>query len=323
MQYDVITIGSSTRDAFLISKQIKLFPSEKFVTGVGECVALGTKIDLDNLVLSTGGGATNAAATFGSLKLKTAIISRIGADSAGADVLHDLTAHHVDTSLMRVVKDGATAYSTLLTEARGGERTALVFRGISGDFSDADIPWSKLKTKWIYLTSLGNPTLVKKIITHAHKHNIKIAWNPGQAEINAGLKTWKPLLASIHLLLMNREEMQALTSKTDLEAMFEVLQANGTVRIVTDGPNGAFVYRDGWMIRAMPGKTKPISRTGAGDAFGSGFLTSLIKTDDLRQALAVGITNAESVIQHYGAKTGILKQWPSATVLKKAIIKEL
>ena len=323
MQYDVITIGSSTRDAFLVSKQIKLFPSEKFVTGVGECVALGTKIDLDNLVLSTGGGATNAAATLGSLKLKTAIISRIGADSAGADVLHDLTAHHVDTSLMQVIKGGATAYSTLLTEAKGGERTVLVYRGISADFSESDIPWNKLKTKWIYLTSLGNPALVKKIITYASKHNINIAWNPGQAEIKAGLKTWKALLPSIQLLILNREEMVELTGKTETEAIFEALHADGTVRILTDGPNGAFVYRDGWMIRSMPGKTKSISRAGAGDAFGSAFLAGLIKTDDLRHALALGILNAESVIQHYGAKTGILKQWPSATVLKKIITKEL
>lgn len=321
--YDIITIGSATRDAFLVSKQIKLIASEKFVTGVGECVALGSKIDLDNLVLSTGGGATNAAATFGSLGLKTAVVTRIGSDSAGAEVLHDLTAHHVDTSLVRVLKGEATAYSALLTEAKGGERTALVYRGVSSEFTAKDVSWSKLKTHWIYLTSLGNVALVKKILTHAAKHHISVAWNPGQAEIKAGLKTWKPFLKTVRVLILNREEMQALTGKTDEETMFAALHTDGTVRVLTDGPNGAFVYRDGWVVRSQPSKVKAISRTGAGDAFGSAFVAGLIKTDDLKHALAGGMINAESVIQHYGAKTGIIKHWPANEQLKKISLKEL
>ena len=68
--YDVITIGAGLRDVFLVSDAFVALKSKKFSTGVGECLALGTKIELDDIVLTTGGGASNAAATFGSLYLQ-------------------------------------------------------------------------------------------------------------------------------------------------------------------------------------------------------------------------------------------------------------
>lgn len=321
--YDIITIGSATHDAFLVSKEFKNVSSDKFVTGVGECVALGTKIDLDDLVLSTGGGATNAAVTFGNLGLKTAAIARVGQDCSGAEIVGELRQHHVETTLMRVIPGEQTAYSTLLTELKGGERTVLVYRGASARFTEADIPWSKMKSSWIYLTSVGNIPLVKKIITTAAKKGVNIAWNPGQTEIKAGLKTWKALLPSITVLILNREEAFALTEKMDLEEAFDALYADDTVRLITDGARGATVYHDGWMAHAKPRGVKAISRAGAGDAFGSGFVAGLIKSDNLCVALSTGMINAESVIQHYGAKKGIITKWPNEKEIKKIIIKEL
>ena len=47
--YDVTTIGSATKDVFLISKGFKLIKSNKFKTGTGECFAYGSKIELGNI----------------------------------------------------------------------------------------------------------------------------------------------------------------------------------------------------------------------------------------------------------------------------------
>jgi sugar/nucleoside kinase (ribokinase family) len=66
---------------------------------------------------------------------------------------------------------------------------------------------------------------------------------------------------------------------------------------------------------------KPISTTGAGDAFGSGVLAGLIKKNDIQYGLKLGIINAESVIRHLGAKDGILRAWPTASQLAKIKVK--
>lgn len=318
--YDIITIGAAVRDVFLVSDQFLAIKSKKFPTGIGECVALGSKIEIENIVLTTGGGATNAAATFGSLGFRTATICRVGDDSPGKDVVEDLSHFGVSTHLVRQIKHGETAYSTILT-MKDGERTILVYRGTSADFVARDLPTSALtNTKWIYLTSLGgNLALAKKIITLAHKAGVKVAWNPGKNELEGGLKAFAPLLSMVDVLNMNLEEATLLTGKKKLTDIFKLLHSDGLVRLVTDGTNGATVYRDGWMAHAATTGAKSVSRTGAGDAFGSGFVAGLIKTNDLKEALRIAMINAESVIATYGAKNGILTSWPSP--LKKRKVK--
>jgi sugar/nucleoside kinase (ribokinase family) len=51
---------------------------------------------------------------------------------------------------------------------------------------------------------------------------------------------------------------------------------------------------------------KALEATGAGDSFGSGFISGLLKKDDVEYALDLGITNSESVIRKIGAQEGIL-----------------
>ena len=320
----MITIGSATRDVFLVSDKFIALKSRKFQTGVGECMTLGSKIDVDKLVLTTGGGATNAAGTFASLGLHTATMTRIGDDSTGKDVIDDLSRFGVSTHFVHMVKGGQTGYSVLLT-MKDGERTVLVFRGVSSQFEQQDIHWGGCEqTKWIYLTSLaGNLTLSKKVIENAHRCNIKVAWNPGKGELCSGMKFVVSFLPMVDVLMMNLEEAKLLTGKKQVGPIFKTLHTDGKIRLITDGTNGSYVWRDKWMAHAGTTGAKAISRTGAGDAFGSGFVAGLIKSNDINYALALGTLNAESVVQQFGPKLGILKKWPSSLTIKKINISVL
>lgn len=77
----------------------------------------------------------------------------------------------------------------------------------------------------------------------------------------------------------------------------------------------AFDGKEKYVI--MPhSKVEVKERTGAGDAFACGFITGLIKKDDLNFALKLGRANAESVIGHYGAQNKLLN-WQEAQKLLK------
>ncbi len=318
MKFDVITIGAAVRDVFLASDKFSSIKSAKSKTGAFECMELGAKIELEKITLTTGGGATNAAATFGSLGFKTACIAKIGDDAPGRDVLEGLKKFKVNTKLIKQIPKGQTAYSTILT-MMDGERTVLVYRGVSSSFKSSDIAWKALwKTKWVYLTSLGgNMTLAKKIIEHAHSHKIKVAWNPGSGELKKGFKSFEPLLSKIDILNMNLEEAQLLTKQKGVKKILKKLSSIGKVRIITDGTKGAHILKDDLYTKSKTSGTKGISRTGAGDAFGSGFLAGYIKHDDIKIAAKIGTLNAESVIESFGAKNGILKTWPKKSQLSK------
>ena len=61
--YDIITFGSAAQDIHVKSKLFKILKDEKdFVTGEGLCLALGSKIDVEDIVYTSGGGGTNVAA---------------------------------------------------------------------------------------------------------------------------------------------------------------------------------------------------------------------------------------------------------------------
>ncbi len=136
--FNILTIGSATRDVFLRSKDIQLMPSDKFSTGVGECVALGSKVEADYIHFDTGGGATNAAVTFSRMGLKTAVLSRIGDDGHGMEVLSVLKKEKADVSIIQKTKKEHTAYSVLLLAA-SGERTAIAYRGASAKIEKGKI----------------------------------------------------------------------------------------------------------------------------------------------------------------------------------------
>lgn len=324
--YDVITIGSATRDVFLISKEFRMIASDQFPTGIGECVSLGSKIEVDKMVMTTGGGGTNTAATFSQLaKLKTAVVTRVGDDASARDVLDDLKRAKVSTTLVTKVKGGDTGYSTLLTTV-SGERSVLVHRGVSNDFKQKDIPWDKVKSNWIYMTSLaGNTALALKVVKHAKKNGIRVAYNPGSKELKKGLRALSPIMKELTVFNINMEEakMLAKTDTKDVKKLFEKIARPGVTVIITDGTNGAYAHLDGTTWYARNRNLKAVSRTGAGDAFGSALVASLIAGKGIDEALQIGTINAESVIQSYGAKLGILKRWPSQALMKKIKIKTL
>lgn len=322
--FDVITIGSATRDVFLISDDFKILKSPKSKTGAYECVTLGSKIEIDKMVLTTGGGATNAAATFASLGYRVACVGKIGNDSTGRGLLDELKQHKINTDMIKRVV-GQTAYSCLLTTPTG-ERTVLVHRGVSATLSPSDIPWTKLKSKWLYITSVGgNLALVKRIVQTAHEKNIQVAYNPGMREIKKGRKTFSSLLPMLSVLMINREEAAELTGRPlkDLKGMMKDLTKHNLILIITDGEAGSYACLGDETWFAKPSKAKVVSRTGAGDAFGSGFLSSLMKHDDLPRALQTGTLNAESVIGSIGAKRGILQKLPTNQSLNKIKVKSI
>ncbi len=320
---DVITIGSATRDVFLLSNHFQLIASRKFDAGMGECVPLGAKIDVERKVESTGGGATNAAVTFARLGFGAAAVCRVGDDDAGRGVAAELAREGVRTALLRRVRGGETGYSTLLT-AEGGERSVLVYRGVSARFTAADIPWDRLHARAAYLTSLGgNVRLSARLVRACAHEGALVAWNPGRGEIAAGLRAFKPALPFASVLLVNREEAAALTGAREPRDAFGALVRAGFAgaAVVTDGGKGATAFfRDRAWFCGTTG-ARSVSRTGAGDAFGSGLVAALLKGLALPQALAVGTLNAEGVIGKVGAKAGILKRWPGRAALARVPVK--
>ena len=320
MNFDVVTIGSATRDVFLMSDAFKIIRSPEFTTGLGECLNLGSKNPVDDILFTTGGAATNCAVTFARVGLKAAAICRVGDDEAGHEIIKALKQENIETGFVQVDKDKHTGYSTLLLY-KGGERTILVYRGVANDIDAKKIHWGKLKSKWIYISALGGKKdLLQKIMSTACKNKIKIAWNPGGAELNFGFLKLLPCFQKVNVLNINREEAAKLFNlpfNNLAEILHRVKKLPCKYTIVTDGIRGAYVCCAGRIFHANSYGGKPKNTTGAGDAFGSGFVSGLILGRSVEDALRLGIWNSGLVIKQMGAKTGIWKRLPAQKELQR------
>ena len=86
---------------------------------------------------------------------------------------------------------------------------------------------------------------------------------------------------------------------------------------------GAYACNGMHILHATPPKVKTINTTGAGDAFGAGFTSGIIKEDDMKYALQLGTLNASGVVQKMGAKNGLLPRIPTEVSLSRIKIKEV
>ncbi len=317
--HDIVTIGSAIQDVFLTSKDFELIPSKKFSTGMGECFAFGAKIDVTDVVFDTGGSATNTAATFANLGFRVAACTRIGSDTAGDAIRKALDAFSIDTRLVITDPKRHSGYSVILM-ANTGDRTVLTHRGASEHFLAKELPWDRMRASWWYLGSVaGNLALLKKIFSIAKKNAIQVAWNPGAKEIALGLRRLTPLLRSTTVLMLNREEAALLLGKNgETKKLLSELQAiTGSLVIITDGKKGSMA-QDGAAVYEVPATNdKPVSTTGAGDAYGSGLVAGLLRDLSTEDALRVATINSGSVVTKTGAKNGILSRWPTPAEIKK------
>lgn len=269
-------------------------------------LTLGSKADVNKIDFTTGGGATNAAVTFARQGLEAEFMGSVGDDPAAQAVLAELDRESVDTSHVHVSKRYNTGYSVLLL-APNGERTILTYRGASTHYSLNDFDFSDTDADWLYISSMsGKLDVVDQVFAEAKQQGMKIMFNPGKGEL-AQTEQLKGLLDDVDVLSVNKQEMQQIVEGEDLEELVRHGLHYVPTVIVSDGPNGVMASDGKTIIRAgMYEDVKVVDRTGAGDAFGSGFLSQWAQRKSLKESIVFASANSTAVVTKIGAKTAIL-----------------
>ncbi len=300
----IITVGAATLDTFLLGEVMRAKRDVRTHDYV-EQFPLGEKMEVEDVVFSTGGGASNAAVTFTRQGLPTSFVCKIGDDLPGREVSQALRTEKVDTSRVAVDLDGTTGYSTILL-APTGERSILVYRGVSEELKLSDLKLSKLEADWLYISSLaGNLKLLEAILKAAGDKQIKVALNPGGRDL-AKAKTLRKLLDKVTVLILNRQEFTDLFGGS-AESALQTASGKVDYAVMTDGAKGSWLVHQSRLYQAgMYRNVKVVDRTGAGDAFGSGLVASLVQSATVEDAITFASANSTSVVGQIGAKAGIL-----------------
>ena len=302
----IVSIGAAVQDVFLTGPAFKAV--KEFDGDYVEEFPLGAKIEVEQVYFTTGGGGTNSAVTFSRQGHDSQFVGVIGTDPAGEAVLRDLKQENVNVDDVITTNKYNTGYSTLLL-APSGERTILTYRGASAHFHKEDFDLEHLDADWFYITSLaGNLELLEYLLILAESKKIKVALDPGGKEL-AETDKLRKLLPKLTLLKGNRDELGKLVNANHPEEVVLELSKLVPYVAVTDGGVGSIATDGKRLIKAgMYADVPVVDRTGAGDAFGSGFVAALARGEDLESAVTLASANSTSVVRQVGAKAGILKK---------------
>jgi ribokinase len=315
-------VGSNTLDVFVETdaQLVKvLIHDEEDNIKKEPCLVypLGAKMLITDLHFEIGGGGTNTAVSFSRLGLKTGYIGKIGHDNSGIQVFNLLHKENVEFLGSFGEKTG---YSVIL-DAKVDDRTILTFKGCNDEFSYSEIDKKKLKTKWFYFSSMTNSSfqVLNDIAKFAAKNNMRISFNPSRYLVVKGASYLKNVFKNTNVLIVNKEEGEILSKKLLIDEVLIYLKKYiKDYVIITDGRNGCWCYDGKTVIHAKPRKNlKIVETTGAGDAFASAFTSGLIYGKNMKTCLKMGMIQAESVIQHRGAKNILLSKERMFSLLKK------
>jgi sugar/nucleoside kinase (ribokinase family) len=308
-QLDLLSIGDASLDVFIdptdSETQCGLDTKKCLI-----CFPYGDKIPVKRMEFAAGGNASNNAVGTKRLGIKSSLVVTIGDDIVGNQIVKCLEDEGIDMTYLNRQASSGSNYSTVITYL--GERTIFAYH-VPRVY---EFPSNLAYTPWVYLTSMGESfqpfygKLVEWINTNPE---VKLAFNPGSWQFKAGVPAILNVLKLTEIIFVNREEAERLTGKTsaigaERELLTALCDLGPKISVITDGGNGSFAYNgeNFYKIGILP--VDPYERTGAGDAFGSGFLSAIIKGRPIEEALTWGTVNSASVIGYTGPQRGLLSE---------------
>lgn len=303
----IVSLGSALQDIYLIDHD-DLVPTTIGETAIFGKVLVGSKVDIDRISYEVGGGGVNSTISFARHGHEAIMIGNIGRDSAGAAVLKRLDREGVDTSYINVLERKTTGTSIVLLDSKSGERTILTCRGASeqfGNFEASDL--DTCAPDWLYVTTLrGDMVTLERFFRHAKEIGTKIMFNPGVKELEQKDDLLK-LLRYVDILNVNKSEAAKIVPGMVLTELIYHLNNYVQTAIITDGAMGGIASNGSDTYRFGIYEDTPVrDATGAGDAFGSGFLAHFAGGHSFRNSLVFASANSTAVVTKLGANRGLL-----------------
>lgn len=266
------------------------------------------------------GAELNVAIGLSRLGLRTAYVTRVGADSFGQFLLAEFAKEGIAGDFVSVVPEQRTGFMLKTRSVDGSDPQIEYFRAGSAasHLSEADLP-AVFPARHLHLTGITpalSPTtkpMVFALIERARAAGASISFDPNlrprlwasQAQM---VSTLNQIASLVDLVLPGIGEGEILARATDAPTIAQFyLQAGAKQVVVKLGPQGAYYQDASGAAGTVPGVpvSQIVDTVGAGDGFATGVISALVEGLSLAQAAARGNAIGARVVQFPGDSDGL------------------
>ncbi|MCB0705540.1 MAG: carbohydrate kinase [Saprospiraceae bacterium] len=254
-----------------------------------------------------GGAPFNVSAHIAQQGSSGYMISRVGADDHGREILEEMVKKGISTDFTAVDALYPTGIVHVTLDALG-KPAYEIKQPAAWDFIQADSENMALVQEadvFVYGSLASrNATSQASLFKLLEQANLKVC------DLNIRLNYFdrsliEQLLESADILKINDEEAELLMHLFDLDAgqFYESLQARFGLQIIiqTLGEKGAEAYSDGHVFQSPGLKIEVVDSVGSGDAFLSAFIHNYLQKPDIQHCLDLACARGAYVATQPGA----------------------
>ena len=295
--YDVLCVGILVADLFV--------PPLPRLPNPGELQLV------DDMLLSTGGCAANAAMDLARLGARAAVAGRVGDDFFAGFVRQELEAKGVDITGIRLSATAPTS-RTVILPVSGQDRRYIHAVGANSELRIDDVDLDQVARARVlyvggYLLFPGfEPAALAQLFHFARERGIQTMLDVAGPRPEQGLEPLAPVLPFTDVFLPNQDEAAIITGESDAWRQSEILLECGAKTIViTRGADGIVVrtQRAAFSAPALP--IDFVDGSGAGDAFDAGYIVGLLEGWDLERTVAFASAVGGSACTRLGTTPGV------------------
>ncbi len=258
---------------------------------------------------SFGGVGRNVAENLAHLGASASLISAVGNDAVGGELLHHLTSVGVDTQALIRAPEYATGAYLAVLDAAGNLRFALDDMRVMQAVTSAHLKQHAAlfqNADMLFLDANLSPQALRTAFSLARKARLPVVADPTSAGLAERLR---PYLGRLYCIVPNAREAAVLTGVT-----FDEADQNGALvaarRLVAAGVEIAVItlaefglcYATAESSGYIPAiRTAVVDPTGAGDALTAALIIALLNGISLDDAMQLGVSAASLTLRHRGA----------------------
>jgi len=259
--------------------------------------------------IGCGGTIGNFLVGCSRLGLKCGVIGIVGRDHYGRMIVDCLASSGIDTSMLMVDEKGPTAKVVCIVNQRG-ERTFIVDPGVQARVALPEGAREYATSCRAFHTDCLSVSHASLLLRGAKRRGVMTSADVGSLAEHAlqGVEEgWVyDVIKWCNVVFVSEVNMRRLFPGLGLVDVLNKLLGQGVeIAVVTLGKRGCVVADGGRVVRVKAFEVEVVDTTGAGDAFEAGFVFSLLRGLEAKEAALLGCAVAAIKCTRLGAQAGL------------------